>query len=314
MGDGYFMKKWKSIFATVIAVCICFGATGCGESKSKSIDDLTDSDIEKAVSELDSYEKTTLETEVNANEINPFDYLIITYTGIAPRGQVSLEIDWSNTPTNYLSFTANKTDGVSNGEKITVTAKCIDEDYSLTETSREYTVEGLDAYATTLEDIPDEMKEKMLKQANDSITASCASWAEGNSLKGLEFLGYYFLTGKLGFSPSPYNEIYCVYKVKADITGSKKDFADKQVECGEEFYYTFYRYSDVMILKDGTCSVNLSDGQLPSDSEKTPTEHGYWSGDNFSSYVFTGYKDLDSMFNSCITKNIDKYEYETTVK
>ena len=32
------------------------------------------------------------------------------------------------------------------------------------------------------------------------------------------------------------------------------------------------------------------------------------------SYYYVGYEELDSLFNNCITKNIEQYEYETAIK
>jgi hypothetical protein len=156
------------------------------------------------------------------------------------------------------------------------------------------------------------MQEKMLQQANDSITADGATWSEGNSIKSLDFVGYYFLKGKEGFDASPYNKIYCVYKVTAQITGKLEgDEEGTEAYASDEVYYTYFRYSDIMILKDGTCTVDLSQGSMPSNS--ISTEHGYWSWGYFETYSLPGYKDLDSMFNDCITQNVANYEYENTV-
>jgi hypothetical protein len=227
-------------------------------------------------------------------------------------GTVSYDVDESGIPTTAVTFKADKTSELSNGDTVTITATCTSNGYSLSEETHEYTVEGLNSYATALDDIPDDMKEKMLKQANDSITASWASAAEGNSLKSLDFLGYYFLTGKEGFSPSPYNQIYCVYKVTSNITGVRKEDESNTEECGEEVYYTFYSYSDIMILNDGTCSVDLSSGSGSSNEIKT--EHGYWSFGYFERYTLMGYNDLDSMFNNCVTYYLSDYDYENTVQ
>ena len=80
---------------------------------------------------------------------------------------------------------------------------------------------------------------------------------------------------------------------------------------GEEVYYTFYRYSDIVIMPDGTCSVDLSSGKIT--DNRIESDYGYWNWFAVF-YTFDGYKDLDSMFNDCITKKVDKYDYETTVK
>ena len=80
----------------------------------------------------------------------------------------------------------------------------------------------------------------------------------------------------------------------------------------EDFdYYSYCQFKNLIILKDGTCSVDLSDCTMP----KGSTFFGRASGEAFSrgGLGYTGYEELDSLFNNCVTKNIDKYEYETNV-
>jgi hypothetical protein len=303
---------------------MCVVATGCGGSKSP--EDMTEEDMEAALEKYETYyeddddnpannvdddeEEEADATESDAEEINPFDYLNVTCSGFAPMGSISLSAD-SSAPTT-ITFTANQSSNLSNGDIVIITAETTSSSYTLSQTTQEYTVSGLDSYATKIDDIPDDMQEKMLQQANDSITADGATWSEGNSIKSLDFVGYYFLKGKEGFDASPYNKIYCVYKVTAQITGKLEgDEEGTEAYASDEVYYTYFRYSDIMILKDGTCTVDLSQGSMSSNS--ISTEHGYWSWGYFETYSLPGYKDLDSMFNDCITQNVANYEYENTV-
>ena len=70
-----------------------------------------------------------------------------------------------------------------------------------------------------------------------------------------------------------------------------------------------------MLLPDGTCSVNLSGVQMPSTySASVKSAYGKYSWGEVNFYTYTGYADLDSMFNECVTKNIADYTYENTVK
>ena len=180
-----------------------------------------------------------------------------------------------------------------------------------TVSEKEYTVEGLTSYAMTIDEIPQDMQEKMKNQVNDSIQAKTASWAsEERSLKESKFLGYYFLTAKEGFSTKTYNIIDCVYKITVDITGYTNESLNDKVH-GEESYYTIYRYTNAMILPDGTCSINLSEVKAPEHTIKS--DFGYDSFFGKEAYKYTGYKDLDSMFNDYVTANIEKYDYVSTV-
>lgn len=258
----------------------------------------------------------TVEGLEEVEEFDPFENISVVYNGFAPKGTATIK---SESEDNAIFYETDKSTGLSNGDKITVTAssKYDMNQYAqlfgkvFSSEEKEFTVEGLASYASSIDEIPEDAKNKMLSQASDSIKADCASWKKGNSLKSSEFIGYYFLKNKEGFEEEPYNELYCVYKNTANMKGLLRDGDGKTEVTGEEVYYTFYRYSDIVLMPDGTCSVDLSSGTLT--DNRIESDYGYW--DWFAVfYTFDGYKDLDSMFNDCITKKVDKYDYETTVK
>ena len=280
------------------------------------IDDMAENDRFDLIGEPVT---VTVEGLEKVEEFDPFESINVSFDGIAPNGTVTISSDQAD-----ISFTADKSSGLSNGDEVTVTAE---PKYGMSEYSSEhgkvfsttektYTVEGLAGYVTKLDDIPDDTKDKMKSQANDSIAASVTNWAEGNSLKKSEMVGYYFLTAKEGFSVSHQNILYLVYKNTSTVTGVKAGAnKDTKEETGEETYYTYCRFDDIMILPDGTCSVNLSGIQMPSQYEtKTKSEYGKYSWGSVNLYSYVGYADLDSMFSDCVTKNIASYNYESTVK
>lgn len=261
----------------------------------------------------------TVEGLDEPEEFNPFDFITVNFNGISPNGTISIETN-SDIPVHGLRFEASEYETLKNDDKIIITVNSGDNltesclRYGMIPTTDEqvYTVEGLPFYADKIAQIPEETKAQMLKQAEDSIRASCSGWADGNSLKRLEHVGDYFLTVKDGFNAKPVNEIFCVYKVTAYIVGClESEPEDARSDGGEETYYTYFRYSDIMLLPDGTCSLDLSRGSEA--NNKVNTNHGYWSWGRFKPYTLYGYKELDSMFNSCVTSKIDKYSYENTV-
>lgn len=253
-------------------------------------------------------------------EIDPFENATVLFEGIAPNGRATIK----NTSDNYnVYYEIDKTSGLSNGDKIKVTASTnMDEENfvkrygkKLSVTEKEFTVDGLSSYITSVDQIPEDIQNKMKSQAEDSITAYCSTWDEGNKLKKLEFMGYYFLSGKEGFNVNPNNDIYCIYKVTASLKGAySTDEKKDREELGQkdEVFYTFYKYQDLMLLPDGTCSVDISRGARC--TNRVETKCGYWSWNTFSPYRVEGYNDLDTMFNNVVTKNIERYKYENTVK
>lgn len=269
--------------------------------------------------QLESEEITvTVEGLEEVEMIDPFEDVSVSFEGIAPNGKVNVQM---NDSSGDVGYTVSQESGLSNGDVITVTLEpkegmnAYAERYgrAFSTTEKTYTVEGLTSYAAALDSIPKDMMSKLQQQAEDSIQASAASWTEGNSIKEAKLLGHYFLTAKEGFSVKPQNELYLVYEITANVTGLKRGGDGETMETAEEKYYTYCCFTDLMLLSDGTCSVDLSAGELCSNRIKS--DYGYydfWVGATF--YKYNGFEDLDSMFNHCITKKTESYQYESTVQ
>lgn len=254
---------------------------------------------------------------------DPFENVTVNFSGMSPNGTASVNTSDSNVDIR-LNYTLDKNSGLKNGDEVTVSISsssgtdveeyCMSNGKTPTATEKTFTVEGLATYAQTIADIPDDMKNKMLAQAEDAIKAKCI-WDEFGTtgvLKSLEYLGDYYLTGKDGFDASPYNKIYCVYKGTVEFNALKRGGDGKTKEIGTASFYTYYYYDNIIIMPDNTCSLDLSDGELASYSYET--DYGYDNGWFPAFYSLHGKEDLDSMFNDCVTSKIEKYNYENTVK
>lgn len=248
-----------------------------------------------------------------AEMFDPFEYVTVTYDGIAPNGRANIAVDYDNIPVTELSFDSDTSSGLSNGDKITVTVSsyyddintyCLEYGMLPTNLEMEYTVDGLSKYASELSEIPQDVMDKLDEHALDSFNAYVAKkWADSESLEGIKLIGNYLLTPK---DPSIYtsnqNIIYFIYEVTAKNPESEDSFT--------YYYYTYY--TDIMILDDGTCSFDLGTMTVPSGS----MFFGSVSGEAFAKgdYFYTGYEDLDSLFNKQVTAKIDSYNYESTVE
>lgn len=257
--------------------------------------------------------KVKVEGLKEAETFDPFQSAEIVYDGFAPNGTAYITGGDSS-----LSYELDKESGLKNGDKITVTVKpsrgSIEnyiENYGkvFSPDKKEFTVDGLAAYVTKIDEIPADMQSKMQAQALDTIKARAARFESGCSLKSADFIGNYFLKIKDGASGSTTNEIYWVYKCTTSLSGYRRN--GDEVSNEEAVYYTWYVYNDTVILPDGTCSVDLANGKLNSTSFETDIGSRNWL---FSGYVLPGYKNLDSMFNDTVTKYIDKYTYVNTVQ
>lgn len=245
-----------------------------------------------------------------AKEFNPFDYVTVTCEGFAPYGKLNISKNGEN-PVSGISYRADKADGLSNGDKVIITAEagsdikeyCMSNGYIPSETEFEYTVGGLASYATRLELIPADAMTKMDSHAQDVFKAGVAkSWNDSESLKNVELIGNYFLTPKDASIPTnTYNYVYFIYKITAE----------NEEKGGTFDYYYYSYYTNIILLDDGTCSFDLNDITVPEGS----SFFGVVSGEAFStgSHYYKGYEDLDSLFNKQVTSRIDKYQYESTV-
>jgi len=235
-------------------------------------------------------------------DFNAFDYLEISYSGVAPFGKVDFNTK-DGAPVD-LHFYASEDSGLDNGDKITVyvnQSSWDDSDasrlknalyqqcYSLTDIEKEYEVSGLSYYVTSLSQIPEDTINKMHTAAYNDYSAYLARYMGDNMLEEFTLLGEYFLTRGENYtsSLSYENLVYMVYKVKSN---------------GYE-YYLAYRFTDVIIQADGVCSVKLDDYE-------SITSESIYTYDYNSIY---GYKYIESLYSDVITSNLDRYGYETTV-
>ncbi len=309
------MKK-KTLLAAALAAIMCLSLTGCGKEDEFDPNSMTEDEFESRLKDVASKEdaknsknSSKSKSDSNLEEIDPFEGYNLVFEGTAPSGTAR---DTGRNPN--VAYSLSKNSGLKNGDKVVVTAELYPSyasKYALAETEKEFTVEGLVSYAMKLDEIPEDMKQKMLKQGEDSIRAYCATWLEGNSLSKLEPAGYYFLSQKEGGYRSTVNSVYCVFKVTANVTGYKKDGDHKTQETVSEVFYTYYKFDNIKILPDGTCSLNLSDGKRCRESIRS--DYGSLSYGSVNCYYYEGYRELDSMFNDCVTKNLEGYNYETTV-
>lgn len=250
---------------------------------------------------------------------DPFENVSISFSGISPDGRAQIDSTPTEGPASDLSFSIEKSSGLRNGDVVKVTAsryyddvaEYFAENYGQVPDplEKEYTVEGLGEFVSTAEAIPDDMLEKMKKEADDAFHASVArDWnSDTTTLKSFDYIGNYMLTKKDG-AYGDHNMIYLVYKVTANTKyTNEEDVFDQDIE-----YYYFTKFSDVMLLEDGTCTVDLSRYNTPRDNFTIDSgiSNGWWGTQQ---WYFYGYQDKDTMFSKVVTSVLDSYTYEDNV-
>lgn len=249
-------------------------------------------------------------------EVDPFEDVVVEYAGMAPYGYVSNIVN--NSKNEYLKnmyYYCNDKEGLSNGDEVTVTASPdYNEDYYLeqygvvfTKLESQFTVDGLGSYVRSLEEVTDDTLASMKSQAEDVLRAYVAkNWAEEELMEGMEYLGSYLLTPKTKDNYGSYNQLVLVYKIAASDNLAEYGIYDKF-----NYYYTT-TFENIIVLPDGTVSVDLTKYTTPSDQFNRSVKYGERSYE-YRTYYYRGYESFDTMFNKVVTTKIDRYNYETNV-
>lgn len=280
--------------------------------------DVDEAAVSEATKAKVKYSDITV-TVKGLDEVQTFDAFTsveLQYSGVAPNGRVSVvNIAPSDSDAAKLTYTVSPNSGLKNGDTVTVTVNRADNaEYMISyfngvpeKATKEYTVKGLDSYATCIADISEEFYNKMDKQARDEFMAHMADYYDDfNDLKNLELVGNYFLTPK---NPDAYgvaqNYIDFVYKVTAHdySTGGTFD------------YYWYCGFQDVLVLADGTVTMDLTNNTIPNGSysswSRELSGEAFWHGGD---YYYIGHDSLDSLFYHEVGKWVADYNYENTVK
>ena len=294
------MKKGIKTAAAVFAALLCVSFAGC-----KSNDPFNEKDIENKLEALDgntgkpnntNTKPAGTASEAKPEELDPFEKLKVTFSGTAPSIS-SVNVSGGNTA--VVKYTPSVTRKVMNGDIVTVKAELnsyYKDKYVLTQTEKDYTVEGLPYYAQKIADIPQETYDKMNQYIIDQYTAYMAGNATDGKIEGFELLGNWMLVEKPEVTVSSnHTRLYFVYKMTVDF-GTKQNV-------GVVEYYMIAYFHDIIILPDGTASLEYS-------INKGLGEYFAANG-----YVVEAYNsDLDTAFSKNITANIGDYNYESTVE
>lgn len=185
-------------------------------------------------------------------QINPFNDLAVSFSGISPNGYLEYYYVGDNSYIGTYSFYVDKRDSLKNGDIITISIDFSDEDtlyngYVLSQKEKQYVVEGLEEYIDSYSDLPSDFLEELKKEAQDTIYAYIAD-SYYKECSDLSYSGYILNTVK----PDPayfncYNDIYIIYS--GLVSHSEGKFRTSRVyfpikfsdilKKGDEVYYSY---------------------------------------------------------------------------
>lgn len=161
--------------------------------------------------------------------------------------------------------------------------------------SKSFTVEGLSAYVTKLDQVNDTALASMKKEAEDYIQAlSARNYADTETMNGFTYVGSYLEVAKPNAGAWHNNWLDLVYEISYSNSygGSFK-------------YYYGIGFSDLVLQADNSIDVDLSDYSTTSHTFNfTSGDHGY--------YLY-GYQTQKDLFDDWIKSSMDTYTYETDI-
>ena len=241
-----------------------------------------------------------------------FQNLDIKFTGISPDGSVEWKGTGDMDGSKGYYFTVEPAMDLKNGDKVKIkiepeNPEALIQKYGMApkEMEKEITVEGLPSYVDKAEAISESLLQDMQKELTDKIQSQIANQGEQVSFVGAEYLGYYFLNAK-SKSAFEHNIIFPVMKVNVQI-----NIPDKSYSAQHSYYFTG-SFENIMDEGNGKITVDLNDMSIPYHYASIDTGVTAW----FSTikFNFSGFEDLNSLRNQCVSQKLDKYTVEETVK
>ena len=108
----------------------------------------------------------------------------------------------------------------------------------------------------------------------------------------MELKNVYVVSAKENVDVTPHNYVYLFYKMRLKNTEDNKIY---------DAYYWYGGFENVILLPDGTCSVNLDNYfSVIGDNESQ-----MYQDDGF----LYGYYDMDKMIDACVISKSEKYTY-----
>ena len=244
-------------------------------------------------------------------KFDAFENLNIEYSGTAPNGMADLEGKGIMDGSKGLYFSADKMDGLSNGDEITVK---IEPENALEafiqktgkapkETEKQFKVEGLPAYIDSASAINEENLNNIKSEMEDNIKSSVAKEGDSVQLIGTEYQGYYFLKAK-NKNYGIQNVFYPVYKVTVRITLPSKGFVQ------DYSYYVSASLQNIMDEGNGKVTIDTTDMDTVYHTFEIDTDPGNWLSNRF---YLDGFESLDSLRKEVVTKQLSNFKVEEKI-
>ena len=257
----------------------------------------------------------------SVNTFDAFDGVDVEFSGISPDGRATVNSLPTAAEAQGLYYTLDENSGLSNGDTVTLTvhsnrddfSDCIDKYGAMPQaTEKTFTVEGLNEYVTSADTLSDSVLVSLQNQAEDVFKSYAAQrFSNGQTFKGMTYLGNYILTPKNKDSWGDKDRIVLAYQVTVhhDYTSELNTTYD-----ADDSFFWYITFNNVSKDADGNIASGLNDYDTPTTFVKIESGvQKYSFSSSTETWEYYGYASLDSLYNAAVNQYVENYTHQDNV-
>lgn len=257
----------------------------------------------------------------SVNTFDAFDGVDVEFSGISPDGRATVNSLPTAAEAQGLYYTLDENSGLSNGDTVTLTvhsnrddfSDCIDKYGAMPQaTEKTFTVEGLNEYVTSADTLSDSVLVSLQNQAEDVFKSYAAQrFSNGQTFKGMTYLGNYILTPKNKDSWGDKDRIVLAYQVTVhhDYTSELNTTYD-----ADDSFFWYITFNNVSKDADGNIASGLNDYDTPTTFVKIDSGvQKYSFSSSTKTWEYYGYASLDSLYNAAVNQYVENYNHQDNV-
>ena len=257
----------------------------------------------------------------SVNTFDAFDGVDVEFSGISPDGRATVNSLPTAAEAQGLYYTLDENSGLSNGDTVTLTvhsnrddfSDCIDKYGAMPQaTEKTFTVEGLNEYVTSADTLSDSVLVSLQNQAEDVFKSYAAQrFSNGQTFKGMTYLGNYILTPKDKDSWGDKDRIVLAYQVTVhhDYTSELNTTYD-----ADDSFFWYITFNNVSKDANDNIASGLNDYDTPTTFVKIDSGvQKYSFSSSTETWEYYGYASLDSLYNAAVNQYVENYNHQDNV-
>ena len=257
----------------------------------------------------------------SVNTFDAFDGVDVEFSGISPDGRATINSLPTAAEAQGLYYTLDENSGLSNGDTVTLTvhsnrddfSDCIDKYGAMPQaTEKTFTVEGLNEYVTSADTLSDSVLVSLQNQAEDVFKSYAAQrFSNGQTFKGMTYLGNYILTPKDKDSWGDKDRIVLAYQVTVhhDYTSELNTTYD-----ADDSFFWYITFNNVSKDANDNIASGLNDYDTPTTFVKIDSGvQKYSFSSSTETWKYYGYASLDSLYNAAVNQYVENYNHQDNV-